>query len=133
MIFARFEHVFVGFVGMFQQGRFYTLEAKSVIEATGFVAIAEGGTHMPTLSMFFGIIIRMFFERGECHHVPHVHAYYGEHVASYDFDGILLDGHLPLRQEKFVLAWIEIHREELLADWHLLQESGDFFKIDPLR
>ncbi len=36
---------------------------------------------MPELSRFYGIIIRMFSEPSERHHVPHFHAYYGEHVA----------------------------------------------------
>jgi hypothetical protein len=36
---------------------------------------------MPELSRFYGIIILMFSEPSERHHVPHFHAYYGEHVA----------------------------------------------------
>jgi hypothetical protein len=31
---------------------------------------------MPELSRFFGIIIRMYMEVGQPHHLPHFHAYY---------------------------------------------------------
>jgi hypothetical protein len=34
---------------------------------------------------------------------------------------------------KLVQAWIEIHREELLADWQLAVEGQQPFKIEPLR
>lgn len=88
---------------------------------------------MPSLSMFFGIIIRMFPEKGERHNLPHIHALYAEYAASYDFDGNMLEGSFPFRQEKFVLAWIEIHREELEANWKLLECGEACFKIEPLR
>jgi len=34
---------------------------------------------------------------------------------------------------KLVVAWIEIHKEELKADWKLLEEEERFFKIEPLK
>jgi len=34
---------------------------------------------------------------------------------------------------KLVVAWIEIHKEELKADWKLLEEEEQFFKIEPLK
>lgn len=34
---------------------------------------------------------------------------------------------------KLVEAWIEIHKEDLQANWKLLDEGEQFFKIDPLR
>ena len=43
---------------------------------------------MPTISMFYGILIRMFFRDIERHHVPHIHADYQGKVAVYSiFDG----------------------------------------------
>ena len=39
---------------------------------------------MPVLSRFYGIIIRMYFQKSE-HNPPHIHAIYGEHVAAIDF------------------------------------------------
>ena len=88
---------------------------------------------MPTLSMFFGIVIRMFLEKGGRHHLPHIHAYYADESAVYGLGGSLLEGRLPAKQEKLVLAWMAIHEEELRANWGLLQETGEFFGIDPLR
>ena len=35
---------------------------------------------MPTLSMFFGIIIRMYYAPKE-HNPPHIHVYYQEFVS----------------------------------------------------
>lgn len=88
---------------------------------------------MPEISRFFGIIIRMFVEAGGQHHTPHFHAYYQEHVGIYDIGKIeLLAGSLPRRQERFVLAWAELHQRELAAAWQTLQEGRAPIKIDPL-
>ena len=88
---------------------------------------------MPELSRFWGIVIRMFVEVGEPHHLPHFHAYYGKDVAVYRLKPIeLLDGELPRRQQRFVEAWAELHEEELLADWELLQSGRKPLPIEPL-
>lgn len=65
--------------------------------------------------------------------MPHIHAYHADESAVYGLDGSLLEGRLPAKQEKLVLAWMAIHEEELRANWRLLQETGEFFRIDPLR
>ena len=89
---------------------------------------------MPEIARFFGIIIRMFAEPGVQHHRPHFHAYYQDDVAVYAIDAIeLLVGTLPRRQQRFVEAWAELHREELLMDWNRLQSGRAPFKIEPLR
>ena len=43
-----------------------------------------------------------------------------------------LAGSLPRRQECFVLAWAELHQEELLSNWRALQEGRPPVKIEPL-
>ena len=48
-------------------------------------------------------------------------------------DGELLEGTIPSGKMRLVLAWIEIHRDELLADWQLAESGQQPFKIDPLR
>jgi hypothetical protein len=48
-------------------------------------------------------------------------------------DGELLEGIIPSGKMRLVLAWIEIHRDELLADWQLAESGQQPFKIDPLR
>lgn len=37
---------------------------------------------MPTISMFYGILIQMYFYDNKQHSCPHIHAEYGEHHAS---------------------------------------------------
>jgi hypothetical protein len=89
---------------------------------------------MPELSRFFGIVVRMFAEAGGSHSRPHLHAYFGEYAAVYGIDVIeRMAGELPTPQERLVVAWAEIHREELRQAWASLQEGRTPAKIDPLR
>ena len=75
---------------------------------------------MPTISMFYGILIRMFFHDTKKHSLPHIHADYQGQVAVYAItDGAVLAGELPPAKHKLVVAWIEIHQEDLMADWEL--------------
>lgn len=85
---------------------------------------------MPTISMFYGILIRMYYDD---HNPPHIHALYGDDEACYDFNGQVIDGKLPNKQERLVLAWIEIHKEELEANWKLARDGEQIFKIEPLK
>ena len=88
---------------------------------------------MPTISMFYGILIRMFFLDTEKHHVPHIHAEYQGQVAVYSIlDAEVLAGQLPKNKDRLVVAWIEIHREDLLADWALAVEGRKPFPIKGL-
>ena len=88
---------------------------------------------MPTISMFYGIIVRMYFAPGE-HNPPHFHAYYNEYKASVDIRTCeIIEGSLSHRQRKLVLAWAELHQEELLANWRLVMNGENPFKIQPLR
>jgi len=88
---------------------------------------------MPTISMFYGILIRMY--SGQREHLPsHFHASYGEFTATFDImNGELIDGGMPLPQRRLISAWGEIHRDELLADWALAQSREALFRIDPLK
>ena len=87
---------------------------------------------MPTISMFYGIIIRMYFAPGE-HNPPHFHAYFNEFKASFSLDSIdIIDGKLPRKQKRLVLAWAELHIDELKADWTLATNGEPVFKIEPL-
>ena len=70
---------------------------------------------MPTLSMFYGIIIRMQSEKGGKHH------------------GEVLEGSIPANKLKLIVAWISLHEDELRANWKLLSEGEGYFKIEPLR
>lgn len=85
---------------------------------------------MPTISMFFGIIISMFVRE---HMPPHFHAEYQGKEASFNFDGELIEGTMPTRQKKLIAAWAELHKEELEANWTLAMSHRNLFRIDPLR
>ena len=59
---------------------------------------------MPALSMFFGIIIYMYNEAGGRHNTPHIHAVYQGEEAVIALDGTVLEGSLPNKKMKLVLA-----------------------------
>lgn len=89
---------------------------------------------MPTLSLFNGIMIKMNREGGAQHKAAHIHAIHAEREASYDIVTCeRLAGDLKPDDEMQVKAWIVLHREDLLANWKLLNEEGQYFKIEPLR
>ena len=89
---------------------------------------------MPTISMFYGILIQMYFYDDKKHRGPHIHAEFGEYQVTLSIpDGAILGGSLPPAKMKLVQAWIEIHREDLLANWKLAVNGEPVFKIDPLK
>jgi hypothetical protein len=75
----------------------------------------------------------MYFSPKE-HNPPHLHAYYQDSKAIIDIiKGEITDGNLPAKQLKLVSAWVELHKDELFADWQLCQNGEEPFKIDPLK
>lgn len=88
---------------------------------------------MPVLSIFFGIIVRMYQERGGKHNMPHIHAEYSGDEIVVALDGTILEGEIPKNRLKLLEAWMEIHREDLEANWRLLSSGEQFFRIDPLK
>ena len=88
---------------------------------------------MPVISIFYGIIISMFAEKGNKHNTPHIHAKYGDEKAIFDLSGELLAGDLPYKKKQIVKAWVLIHEEDLRANWELCLENESPFKIEGLR
>lgn len=89
---------------------------------------------MPEISRFFGIIIRMYYEREVKHYRPHFHAYVQDDSAVIALDPIeILESSLPVRQERLVMAWAELHREELLENWTRIMNEKRPEAIEPLR
>lgn len=83
---------------------------------------------MPTIALFYGIIIQMYFLESE-HDPPHIHAIYNDYKATYSLiDFKKLKGNLPAKAEKLVLEWMHLHIEELRDMWN----SQSFKKIEPL-
>jgi hypothetical protein len=89
---------------------------------------------MATIALFYGIIISMFYKNNRQHSVPHIHAnYQGQNAVLSILDGEILAGDFPPRKLKLVRARIEIHYEDLLADWELAVNCKSIFAIEPLR
>jgi hypothetical protein len=89
---------------------------------------------MPTISMFYGIVIYLYFYDDERHKAPHIHAkYQGQDASVSIVDGEVLAGDIPQAKLRLVQAWIEIHRESLMADWELAVNGQTPFPIDPLK
>lgn len=86
---------------------------------------------MPTISAFFGILIRMFYND---HGPAHFHAEYQGERASFDFEGNLLEGEMRSRTAiQLVRQWAELHRTELEDDWQRAREGRPLNYIEPLR
>jgi len=88
---------------------------------------------MPTISMFYGILIRMYLGDSE-HNPPHFHAIYQDFDAIVDITTCeILKGDFPRKQARLVTAWTELHQEELLANWETVKRGETPFRIDPLK
>ena len=75
----------------------------------------------------------MYKEISGKHHKAHIHVEYAEDEVVITLDGEILEGQIPRSKMKLVEAWIEIHREDLEANWKLLSQGEQFFRIDPLK
>ncbi len=87
---------------------------------------------MPIISQFYGILIYIYLELGAHHHKPHIHAKYNEYEISITIDGEKINGNMPKKQLKLIEAWMEIHKEELLAAWYAYNNDGEIIKIKGL-
>lgn len=86
---------------------------------------------MPTISVFYGIVIQMFW--GD-HAPPHFHALYAEHEVLVDIETLeVIRGDMPRRALALVLEWASEHRKELLEDWRLCEKNQAPKKILPLQ
>ena len=89
---------------------------------------------MPVISMFYGVIVLMYYFDNKKHRQPHIHVQYSDEEAVISIpDGSVLEGTLKSAKLKLVQAWIEIHQEDLMADWRLAVNGQAVFKIDPLK
>ena len=85
---------------------------------------------MPTISKFYGLIIRMYFDDK---HMPHFHVRYAEYRALIAVqDGGLIAGRLPQRAYRLAVEWAELHRAELLANWERARRQEVLEWIDGL-
>lgn len=84
--------------------------------------------------MFYGIIVSMYFQDNRQHKQPHIHVrYQGLEAVVAIPSGELLAGELPLPKMRLVQAWIELHKDELAADWDLAVAGQHPYRIEPLK
>jgi hypothetical protein len=95
--------------------------AKSILNDANGDIISIRAQKMPQVSRFYGIVIYMYC--GD-HPPPHFHAHYGRHRAQVQIDPLgLLAGQLPPRILAMVVEWAALHRDQLLANWELVQDN----------
>ena len=100
----------------------------------GDYIMERGDNDMPSISMFYGIIVYMYTSDNEKHHTPHIHIRYSGKKATFSIEnGELINGEVPNKIMKLVKAWIEIHYDELMANWELAINNGEIYKIEPLK
>jgi len=86
---------------------------------------------MPTLSIFYGLVVKMYYKD---HQKPHIHVQYQDDNAVIEIETAeLKEGNLPIRQLRFVQAWVEIHKEDLMSNWKLCKDGNEPFRIEPLK
>lgn len=85
------------------------------------------------IEIFYGIIVRMYREQGGKHNMPHIHAEYSGEEIVMGLDGSIIEGSFPKNKLKLLEAWIVIHHDDLEANWKLLSNGEQFFRIDPLK
>ena len=84
--------------------------------------------------MFYGLIVSLYFQDNRQHKSPHIHVKYQDDEAVFRIpDGELLSGEILPAKMKLVAAWIELHRDDLMANWQLAVSGQQPYKIEPLK
>jgi hypothetical protein len=82
---------------------------------------------MPTISIFFGIIIEMYWRD---HAPPHIHVWHQGRTAIVSIaTGEVMKGKLPNKARRIVRDWVDDHRAELMANWERGQNSELFEQV----
>ena len=85
---------------------------------------------MPEISRFYGIIVYMFFND---HEPPHFHVKYQNYEATVNIEDGIVKGEIPRRAIKLIFEWVDLHKDELMENWKLLEQRKPFNKIEPLK
>ena len=84
---------------------------------------------MPRISMFFGIVVFMYFDD---HAPPHFHALYEGEEAVFGLDGSIQRGYLPPRVQRLIREWAELRLQELKDNWSRASENLPLFWVEPI-
>ncbi len=89
---------------------------------------------MPSISMFYGMIVYMYNFDNIKHHEPHIHIkYQGEFTVIGIPNAEILEGNLPANKYNIIKAWITIHEEELMSNWDIAINGDTVYRIEPLK
>ena len=87
---------------------------------------------MPSISEFYGLSVYMY-NTGREHNPPHFHVFYGDLECVIDIHKCKkTEGKMPKNKLRLILAWCEIHKDELLQNWELATKKMDLRNIAPL-
>jgi len=85
---------------------------------------------VPSISVFFGIIVRMFYND---HEPPHFHAEHQGIQGKFDFSGEMVAGAIESRTAlRLIREWASLHRSELDQNWRLAKAGQPLRQIAPL-
>jgi hypothetical protein len=85
---------------------------------------------MPEISRFYGIVVYMFYYD---HQPPHFHVKYQDYEAVINIQDGSVKGEISRRALRLIYEWLDLHQEELLLNWKLLEQNKPLFKIEPLK
>ena len=93
-----------------------------------YLPTTEKEVALPTISMFFGIIIKMYYRE---HNPPHFHAEYQGFKAVFSIEnGEMTAGkRFPDKAKKIIKEWALEHKKDLLKNWTLMEQEKSMFKI----
>ncbi len=85
---------------------------------------------VPTLSSFYGIMIRMYYRE---HEPAHFHADYQGQQGTFDFMGNPIAGAFRSRTAlRLIREWSQLHRAELERNWERMKAGEALDRIEPL-
>ena len=85
---------------------------------------------MPRISIFFGIVVYMYYAE---HFPAHFHAVYEGSEAVFDFNGNVVKGAMAPRAIGLVKEWATMHKGELQENWERARQNMPLNWIEPLR
>jgi hypothetical protein len=84
---------------------------------------------VPTISRFYGLAIRMYWDD---HPFPHFHAIAAGRKAKVRIDQIeVLESTLTRRQLRMVCEWAAVHQPELEKNWLRARDRATLMPIEP--
>ena len=85
---------------------------------------------MPVVSMFFGIVVRMFYND---HHPMHFHAEYQGQRGKFDLSGRMIVGNIQSKTAlRLIRKWAQLHEFDIRRNWQKMKAGKPFEIIEPL-